>query len=217
LPLLRVADGRHERAPRAAAAARGERRAHPRGVGRAGLRRLRDLDARAGGARGAFRGRRRGGLGARRAHRAGALARGGRHGGGVVRGGAEGAAARGLSERVAAVPLLAPGDEERLAAFFLRHPDTTLFLQSNSLAAGLVDRGEPLQGSYAAAVGADGAIEALACHCWNGNVLLEAPVALPEVVRAAVAAAGRPVSGVLGADAQARAARRARRSEERRV
>lgn len=108
-----------------------------------------------------------------------------------------------------AVRLLAPGDEERLAAFFARYPDTTLFLQSNAQAAGLVDRGEPLQGSYAAAVGADGAIEALACHCWNGNVLLEAPVALPEVVRAAVAAAGRPVSGVLGPDAQARAARRA--------
>lgn len=104
---------------------------------------------------------------------------------------------------------LGPGDEERLAAFFRRHPDTTLFMHSNSLAAGLVDRGEPLQGTYAAAFDDDGAIAALACHCWNGNLLLEAPVALPEVVRAAVAASGRPVSGVIGPDAQARAARQA--------
>lgn len=107
------------------------------------------------------------------------------------------------------VRLLAPGDEDRLAAFFARHPDTTLFLQSNSAAAGLVDRGEPMQGSYAAALDASGAIEAVACHCWNGNLLLDAPVALEEVVRAAVAASGRAVSGILGPDAQARAARRA--------
>src|SRR5690606_7503702 len=206
LPLLRVAHRRHERAARAAAAARGEPGAHPRGVGRAGVRRLRDLDARAGGPHRALRRRRRGGLGARRAHRAGGLARGGRHGGGVVRGGAEGAAARRRVARVTAVRL-GPGDEERLAAFFRRHPDTTLFMHSNSLAAGLVDRGEPLQGTYAAAFDDDGAIAALACHCWNGNLLLEAPVALPEVVRAAVAASGRPVSGVIGPDAQARAAR----------
>lgn len=107
------------------------------------------------------------------------------------------------------VRLLGPGDEERLAAFFARHPDTTLFLQSNSAAAGLVDRGEPMQGSYLAALDAGGDVLAVACHCWNGNLLLEAPVALEEVVRAAVAASGRAVTGILGAYAQARAARRA--------
>jgi len=107
------------------------------------------------------------------------------------------------------VRLLQPGDEARLAAFLARHPDTTLFLQSNSAAAGLVDRGEPQQGTYAGAFGADGAIAAVACHCWNGNLLLEAPTALDEVARAAVAASGRGVTGLIGPDAQARAARRA--------
>ncbi|HSJ98286.1 MAG TPA: GNAT family N-acetyltransferase, partial [Myxococcota bacterium] len=107
------------------------------------------------------------------------------------------------------VRLLRPGDEALLAAFCARHPDTTLFLQSNSAAAGLVDRGEPQQGSYVAAFDGDGAVVAVACHCWNGNVLLEAPTALAEVVRGAVAASGRAVTGVIGADAQARGARRA--------
>lgn len=110
---------------------------------------------------------------------------------------------------MASLRLLQPGDEALLAAFFARHPDTTLFLQGNARAAGLVDRGEPQQGSYVAACDGDGAIAALACHCWNGNVLLEAPVALAELVRAAVAASGRGVTGVIGVDAQARAARRA--------
>jgi GNAT superfamily N-acetyltransferase len=110
---------------------------------------------------------------------------------------------------VSSVRLLGVGDEALLAAFFARYPDTTLFLQSNAAAAGLVDRGEVQQGSYVAALGEDGAIEALACHCWNGNLLVEAPVALAEVVRGAVAASGRAVSGVIGVDAQARAARRA--------
>lgn len=110
---------------------------------------------------------------------------------------------------MASLRLLQPGDEPLLAAFFARHPDTTLFLQGNARAAGLVDRGEPQQGSYVAACGGDGAIAALACHCWNGNLLVEAPVSLPEVVRGAVAASGRPVTGLIGVDAQARAARRA--------
>lgn len=110
---------------------------------------------------------------------------------------------------MASLRLLRPGDEALLAAFFARHPDTTLFLQSNSRAAGLVDRGEPQQGSYVAACDDHGAILALACHCWNGNLLVEAPVSLPEVVRAAVAASGRAVTGLIGVDAQARAARRA--------
>jgi ribosomal protein S18 acetylase RimI-like enzyme len=108
-----------------------------------------------------------------------------------------------------ALRLLRPGDEALLAAFFARHPDTTLFLQSNSAAAGLEDRGEVQQGSYVAALGDDGAVRGVACHCWNGNVLVEAPVALAEVVRAAVVASGRAVTGVIGVDAQARAARRA--------
>lgn len=106
------------------------------------------------------------------------------------------------------VRVLHPGDESALAPFFAAHPDTTLFLQSNLLAGGLEDRGEPLQGTYVAAVEGTGAVVAVASHTWSGNLLIEAPTALPAVTRAAVAATRRPVAGLLGRTDQVEAARR---------
>ena len=50
---------------------------------------------------------------------------------------------------------------------------------------------------------------AVACHAWNGNLLLEAPRSLVELARAAVRASGRAVAGILGPHAQVGAARRA--------
>jgi len=102
--------------------------------------------------------------------------------------------------------VLVPGDEPALDAFFAAHPHTTLFFQNNLRKGGLVDRGAVYQASYAAAFEA-GAISALANHCWNGNVLLEAPRHLEAVARAAVRASGRAVSGILGPRAQVIAAR----------
>jgi len=104
------------------------------------------------------------------------------------------------------VRILATGDRTALARFFDAHPHTTLFLQSNLLAGGLVDRGEPYQGTYAAAF-ERGVPVAVACQAWNGNLLLEAPRDLPIVVRAAVRASGRAVAGILGPHAQVCAAR----------
>jgi len=106
------------------------------------------------------------------------------------------------------VRVLGPGDEAAARAFFERHPDTTLFFQSNVAATGLVDRGVPYSGTYAAAYEGD-AIAALCAHYWNGNLILEAPQRLDAVARAAIAASGRPVSGLLGPWAQVRAARAA--------
>jgi ribosomal protein S18 acetylase RimI-like enzyme len=106
------------------------------------------------------------------------------------------------------VRVLVPGDEAALARFFEVHPHTTLFFQNNVRKAGLVDRGAVYQASYAAAFEA-GAITALANHCWNGNVLLEAPHDLEAVACEAVRASGRTVSGILGPRAQVVAARAA--------
>ena len=104
--------------------------------------------------------------------------------------------------------MLAPGDEPALGRFCAAHPHTTLFFQNNVVTAGLVDRGAPYQGTYVAAF--DGAaIVALAAHYWQGNVIVEAPVALEAVVGAAVAASGRAVSGLLGPWAQVCSARNA--------
>jgi RimJ/RimL family protein N-acetyltransferase len=106
----------------------------------------------------------------------------------------------------ASVRVLGPGDEARVADFCEAHPDTTLFFQNNVAAAGLVDRGVPYSGTYAAAFEGD-AIAALAAHYWQGNLIVEAPRRLDEVVRAAVAASGRSVTGLLGPWAQVCAAR----------
>ena len=104
--------------------------------------------------------------------------------------------------------VLAPGDEPALQDFFATHPDTTLFFQNNTRKGGLIDRGAPYQGTYVAAF--DGAaITALASHCWNGNVVVEAPAQLGDLVRAAVRASRRAVSGIVGPRAQVVAARSA--------
>ncbi|RIL05871.1 MAG: GNAT family N-acetyltransferase, partial [Proteobacteria bacterium] len=106
------------------------------------------------------------------------------------------------------VRILAPDDEPLLADFFARHPDTTLFFQNNVAATGVSDRGIPYSGTYAAAF-EDGALAALAAHYWQGNLVVEAPRHLEAVVRAAVAASGRAITGLLGPWSQVIAARRA--------
>ena len=106
------------------------------------------------------------------------------------------------------VRVLVPGDEPMLDAFFAAYPHTTLFFQNNVRKGGLVDRGAVYQATYVAAI-EDGAVTALANHCWNGNVLLEAPDHLAAVVHEAVRASGRSVSGILGPRAQVLAARAA--------
>jgi len=95
------------------------------------------------------------------------------------------------------VRTLAPGDEQELERFLSERPDTTMFLRGNLRAAGLLDRGERYQGTYAAAFDGEHIVGA-AAHYWNGNVVVEAPLAVGEVVACAVAASGRSVRGILG-------------------
>jgi ribosomal protein S18 acetylase RimI-like enzyme len=103
---------------------------------------------------------------------------------------------------------LGPGDEARLEAFLVRHADFSMFLRSNSRAAGLVYEGRPLQAQYVAAFAGD-AIVAVAAHCWNDMLLVQAPVDVAAVARAAVAVSGRPVAGLSGPADQVVAARTA--------
>src|SRR5207237_1389343 len=92
---------------------------------------------------------------------------------------------------------LQPGDEAALDAFLARHAESSMFLRSNARAAGLVDRGEPLQATYVAAV-EGGAIVAVVAHCWNGMVLVQAPARVEAVTREAVRRSGRAVAGLSG-------------------
>jgi uncharacterized protein len=104
--------------------------------------------------------------------------------------------------------VLRPGDEVALEAFLASHADTSMFLRANARSAGLVDRGEPLQATYVAAIAA-GEIRGVAAHCWNGMVLVQAPEHVAAVTREAVRHSRRTVTGFSGPWDQVVAARRA--------
>ena len=104
------------------------------------------------------------------------------------------------------IRILRPGDELALEAFLAPRAETSMFLRSNYRRAGLEDHGRPLQATIAAAVGPLG-IAAVAAHCWNGILLVQAPEQLREVARAALEASGRPLKGISGPAEQVRAAR----------
>ncbi|AUX41188.1 GCN5 family acetyltransferase [Sorangium cellulosum] len=104
---------------------------------------------------------------------------------------------------------LAPGDEAALEAFLVQHADSSMFLRSNARGAGLADEGKPYQATYVAAL-EQGRIVAVAAHCWNGLVIVQAPVHTEEVARAAVERSGRAKRiGVTGPYEQVERVRRA--------
>jgi RimJ/RimL family protein N-acetyltransferase len=105
---------------------------------------------------------------------------------------------------------LGPGDETALEQFLAPHWQTSMFLRANARAAGLVDRGQPLQGTYVAAFAGERII-AVAAQGWNGMILVQAPDAelLPLVVQAAATTAGRKVTGLSGPYQQVLATRTA--------
>ena len=94
---------------------------------------------------------------------------------------------------------LGPADARQLEAFLVQHADFSMFLRSNARAAGLVYEGRPLQAQYVAAFENDH-IVAVAAHCWNTMLLVQAPVRVAEVARATVALSCRPVGGLSGPD-----------------
>jgi RimJ/RimL family protein N-acetyltransferase len=110
---------------------------------------------------------------------------------------------------MARIAILEPGQEPPLERFLAARPDTTMFLRSNLRASGLArDAGRPFEGTYAAAWDGGEIVAACAVY-WNGKLLVEAPVELEAVVRAAAAAAPRGIDGILGPWSQAVAARAA--------
>jgi ribosomal protein S18 acetylase RimI-like enzyme len=94
-------------------------------------------------------------------------------------------------------------DRPELEAFLLHHADTSLFLRSNLRDGGLVDEGEAFQATWVGAF--DGPLVAVAAHCWNGNLLVQAPAHTAAVACEAVARSGRALAGVNGPWAHVRA------------
>jgi uncharacterized protein len=101
------------------------------------------------------------------------------------------------------VKTLSTGDEAVLAAFLAPRAESSMFLLANAQASGLVDRGEPVQGTYVAALEA-GRIVGVAAHFWNGMLVLQAadPGVLETVARAAVSRSRRDLKGLAGPRSQ---------------
>jgi len=104
------------------------------------------------------------------------------------------------------VRLLQPDDEAALDAFLIKHWSQTMILRSNLRDAGLAYEGKPYQGVYAAAF-EDDEIVAAAAHYWNGNLVMQAPVYMGDVLRTVVSASGRKVVELMGPWAQVLASR----------
>lgn len=103
------------------------------------------------------------------------------------------------------IRILQPGDEAALEAFLQPQIESSMFLMGNMRAAGLVDKGQPYEGSYAAVFEGDRIVGAAALF-WNGSLILQAPVILLDGLwQTAVAAAQRPIIRMLGPQAQVEA------------
>ena len=103
------------------------------------------------------------------------------------------------------IRVLQPGDEAALEAFLLPRIETSMFLLGSMRAAGLVDGGEFLQGTYVAVFDGD-KIVGVAAHYWNDNLIVQAPVHIEALCAAAIEASGRRVGGLLGPAGQVQAA-----------
>jgi len=99
------------------------------------------------------------------------------------------------------IRILKAGDEAALEAFLLPRVESSMFLIGNLRASGLRDTGQPYSGTYAAAFD-DRRITAVAAHYWNGVLVLQAPVFLEAICRAAVEASQRPIGGLIGPSEQ---------------
>jgi ribosomal protein S18 acetylase RimI-like enzyme len=95
------------------------------------------------------------------------------------------------------IRLLGAGDAAALETFLTGHADSSMFLRANARAAGLVYHGRPLEAEYVAAI-EGGRIVAVAAHCWNGMVIVQAPEHAEAVAREVVRHSGRTVSGISG-------------------
>ena len=99
------------------------------------------------------------------------------------------------------IRILKPGDEAALEAFLLPRVESSMFLMGNMRAAGLADRGQIYQGTYAARL-QDGKIVGVVAHYWNRNLVLQDPVDPAALCAAAARTSGRPIEGLVGPNDQ---------------
>jgi hypothetical protein len=97
-------------------------------------------------------------------------------------------------------------DQHLLDTFLKEHRDSSMFLRSNLHRSGLTYRTEPFHADYMAAIH-DGECRAVAAHCWNGTLLLQAPEKAEELAKACVKHSGRKVTAIVGPLEQVRTVR----------
>ncbi len=95
------------------------------------------------------------------------------------------------------IRILEPGDQGPLEDFLRPRIDSSLFLLSNSRRAGLADCGRRFEGTYYAAL-EGGQIAGVIAHYWLGNLVLQAPMHLEDLLAVISAAPVRPIRGLLG-------------------
>ena len=103
------------------------------------------------------------------------------------------------------IHILHPGDESRLKAFLRPHVDSSMILLSNLRQGGLADHGRRFEGTYYAALSSpdgtksiDGEITDVVAHYWQGNLVLQAPKHLEQLLEEVANAPERPIRGLLG-------------------
>lgn len=119
-----------------------------------------------------------------------------------------------MTETTETIRVLKSGEEAVVEAFLRARATTSMFLRSNLRQGGLEDRGEPYQGTYVGLL-RGGEICGVVAHCWNGMLVLQAPVDTAAVASAAVAASARKIAGILGPLDQVRRAREGLRLDRR--
>src|SRR5262245_28686432 len=102
-----------------------------------------------------------------------------------------------MSEGEVSLRLLVSDDEPALRALLRAQADSSMLLLGNLARGGIVDRGERFMATYLGRFRGD-TLTGVAAHCWNGNLLLQAPGASPDLVLRAAALSGRRVKGLIG-------------------
>ncbi len=96
-------------------------------------------------------------------------------------------------------------DRPAIEAFLSRRLESSMFLLSNIRRSGLEFDDKPFHADYYGSLSDDGRVTGILAHCWNGNILIQAPDrnCLRDILEAFKRDGARNVAGILGPSAQA--------------
>lgn len=97
--------------------------------------------------------------------------------------------------------LLKTGDEQALIRFLNQRLESSMFLYSNMQQAGLEDKSQRFQGTYAAVFDGE-TILGVVAHYWNNNLILQSDIHLDTLIDLSVSSSDRPIGGLMGISEQ---------------